>query len=95
MFRAGGLSLHYQQWMAIESNQLILSWIKNGVSIPFVSKPEPFISHNKLLSASEEIFVDNEIKDLLSSGAIQTCENAPLCVSQFHVCPDVEENYLW
>ena len=45
MFRAGGLSLHYQQWMAIESNQLILSWIKNGVPIPFVSKPEPFISH--------------------------------------------------
>ena len=67
---AGGMSLHYQQWMATESNQLILSWIKNGVQIPFVSKPEPFISHNRLLSTSEEIFVDNEIKDLLSSGAI-------------------------
>ena len=87
MFRAGGLSLHYQQWMAIESNQLILSWIKNGVPIPFVSKPEPFISHNRLLSTSEEIFVDNEIKDLLSSGAIQTCENAPLCVSPISCVP--------
>lgn len=88
-FRAGNLRNHLNAWSPIETPLPVLEWINSGVRLHFSKTPEGFILPNHLLSEKQEAFVDSEIRDLLTTGAIEECLNQPYCVSSIGSLPRV------
>ena len=80
-FAAGGIA--HKNWAGI-ANETVKNWVKFGVPIPFNSVPNDILLPNHKLSQVQVRFVDQEIKDLLASGAIEYCDN-PRCISPIGV----------
>lgn len=92
-FIAANIRHFYHNWVEIGTNNTVLSWIKEGVTLPFVHEPQPFILQNPELSKREVEFIDSEIKELLNSGAICACKDRPLCVSPVSCVPKKNKSF--
>ena len=81
--------LLHKAWQRIGTPPNVLNWIANGIHIPFHTHPECFELKNHKLLPPHVKFVDNEIKDLLSSNAIRLCDpgEIPYCVSPIQCVP--------
>ena len=86
-FHAGNLRNHSNAWSTIETPLPVIDWINSGVRLHFSKDPEGFVLPNHLLSAKQEAFVDRDIHDLLTSGAIAECLGQPHCVSPIGCVP--------
>ena len=60
-FRTAGPSQHLHEWVKIGAPPELLSWISDGVEIPFVERPEPFYLLNYKLNFTHGAFVAREI----------------------------------
>lgn len=85
-FKAGNVKNHTDAWRRIGAPPLIIDWVSNGVQLLFETQPERFFEPNHRLSKKETYFVDQEIKTLVSQGALVQCEE-PYCVSPITCVP--------
>ena len=92
-FRAGNLRNHSNAWSTIETPLPVIDWINSGVRLHFSKDSEGFVLPNHLLSAKQEPFVDREIHDLLTSGAIEECLDQPHCVSPIGCVPKKNKKF--
>jgi hypothetical protein len=69
--------------MKIGSPDFVITWITEGVPLCFNQTPSRIHLKNPHFSQNEMLFIDNEIHELLKSGAIKRCEKGevPWCVS--------------
>jgi len=74
-------------WSRLRLSDTFKSWLSHGVSIPFIATPLTFAVANHKLSRKYELFVDQELKELLKSEAIEKCSYKPMCVSPIGVVP--------
>ena len=58
-------------WERIGVSDLVLSWLKDGVHIPFISAPTLFELPNHKLNSAAELFIQEEINRLLQKGFIK------------------------
>lgn len=86
-FQAGTLTKNYAHWCDIGANQEVLSWLKNGVKIPFATEPDCFYLPNHTLSFKQSEFVKEELKTLVHAGAIERCSTPPKCISPLGIVP--------
>ena len=84
---AGSLRRFTERWTAIEAPATIISWLRQGVPIPFSRTPDPFFYNNRPFSQAEVVFIDSEIRNLLECGAIERCVSVPDFVSPLHCVP--------
>lgn len=87
-FRGSNLQNHFEYWEQITSNQKILSWIRDGVDIPFKDIPEPFHFKNRLFKDKEAKFIRQELRTLAEAGCISRCDSKPLFISPINVVPE-------
>ena len=87
MFLAGQWRNQAAKWESIGTSPTVLSWIQEGVRLPFFVEPEPFELPNKPLSPAQSAFIDTELASLVSSGAIRICSFKPVCVSPIWCVP--------
>ena len=88
MFRANTLRDNLSYWETICDNKTVLNWIRDGVKLPFSTKPEKFYLKNRKFTALEADFIDKEVSRLLKSGCIIQCQNNnPYFVSPINVVP--------
>ena len=83
-------------WSDISQNEILHQYLSQGVSLPFVSTPLPFqLQNNYAAFSSKEVnFITCEVKDLLQSGAIEVCKEAPQCISPIRCVPKKgKDNY--
>ncbi len=83
------LRANHSHWRDIGTTDTILSWLKEGVPVPFRKdiNPPRFPLGNPPLSPEHPPFVQQELKDLLQAGFIDTCQEPPRCVSPIKVVP--------
>ena len=70
MFHANTLRDCSIEWENI-ANQTVLSWIQEGVSIPFSRLPPQIQLTNHSLTKEQYDFIDTEIAKLLQAGVIR------------------------
>ena len=58
-------------WEEIGASSWVLSILKNGYALPFISEPDPKVFQNSVSALRNKEFVTNEILDLLNSGRIR------------------------
>ncbi len=85
--KANSLQSKIHEWEEIGAPKTVLSWIKDGVRIPFREKPVSFEYDNKSLSKQQVDFIDSELHNLLSIGAISKSDSKPHCVSPISCVP--------
>ncbi|CAH3153203.1 unnamed protein product, partial [Porites lobata] len=61
----GCLSLCYHQWVKLGTSGFILSVVRDGYKIPFVTLPPPKVSPNNHSAVTHSHFVSEAISDLL------------------------------
>ena len=54
----------------IGASRWVLSILRDGYALPFISEPEPKIFQNNVSALRNKEFVTNEILDLLNSGRV-------------------------
>lgn len=87
MFRAAQWHTHTDSWTTINPSFSVLSWIREGVPIPFVSIPPPFALPNRQSTAKESSFIEAEVASLCQSGAIRQTRVKPVCISPIWCIP--------
>ena len=70
-FQAANLRHHVSYWTTIGAPEEVLSWISEGIYIPFHSDPGSFHIPNRNFSIQQSQFIQQEINALLCSGAIK------------------------
>lgn len=86
MFKANTLRDNIGYWETISDNTTVLHWIREGVKLPFSTKPDNFYFNNRQFTALEAEFIDKEVSRLQKSGCIVQCRN-PRFVSPINVVP--------
>ena len=80
--------LNKQAWERIGASQTIIDWISSGVPLTFKEEPQPCKFRNIVRSSREANFIQEEINDLLISGAIcKVNENETHCVLPIKCVP--------
>lgn len=74
---AGRINNFYNNWTLITHNKVVLSWIKDGYSIPFSQKAHQAYIPVSSFSNSESKEMTIAINKLLELGAIQQCSPCP------------------
>ena len=69
-FVAGSLRHHVVSWTNIGCTETVINWISEEVTLPFQDIPPSFEFKNRNFGITESTFTNNEINDLLASGAI-------------------------
>ncbi len=87
MFKAAQWNAHYEEWVSINASATVLSWIKDGVPLPFLQVPASFELPNRSLSSTQAAFVDSELAVLLQSGAVRHSAQKPFCISPIGCVP--------
>ena len=67
------------EWDRLLLSDTVRDWLVHRVPIPFNSAPASFELTNHKLSRKHAVFIDQEIKELLRSGAIEKCRYKPYC----------------
>lgn len=78
---------HIHSWLNISAPEYIINWIVYGVELPFDTVPNQFELPNRQLSPHDNLFVDEEIVNLLRNQAIREVDFKPHCVSPISVVP--------
>ena len=86
-FRSVNIANFEQKWQEIGASEVIKSWVKDGVRLPLRCKPEPFHCKSRVFSESETAWIDQEIPNLVRSGAIERCAEQPKYISAINVVP--------
>ncbi len=84
------LSVNIEQWIDLGVSQTIESWIRHGVPVPLkpdIEPPKYFQKNTYKFSTTEELFLQEEIKDLMAKGFLEECHTTPQCVSPIKVVP--------
>ena len=92
-FTAGNFRSHYHKWLNIGTNDTVLEWIRNGVTIPWKQTPLQFELNNRVFTVKETEFINSEIQNLLVSGAIAVCTSKPTCVSPIGCVPKKNKSF--
>ena len=79
--------LNVRAWRSIDTNSTVLSWIEDGIQIPFVEQPKTFEIDNYRFTQSEVIFVRSEIERLVSAGFLTKCPAKPKFISPLGCVP--------
>ena len=66
----GRLSLCYDQWVKLGASGFILSVVRDGYKIPFVTFPPPKVSPNNHSAVTHSHFVSEAISDLLRTKCV-------------------------
>lgn len=80
-------------WEKIGAPTTVLEWLREGVPIKFVSKPNHTVLHNPKFSDLHRTFIRGELKRLLEKGAIERCIKKPMFVSPINVVPKKNKKY--
>ena len=91
--KAGSITGCFSKWEDIGTSSTVLSWIKEGVPLPFSGVPEKFEIKNGAFKAKEYRWIDGEISRLVEEGALQICDTAPDFVSPISVVPKKGGDY--
>ena len=75
------------EWDRLLLSDTVTYWLVYGVPILFNSAPAGFELRNHKLSRKHEVFIDQEINELLRSGAIEKHGYKPYCVSPIGMVP--------
>ena len=75
------LSKHLECWDKIETPFYIKKWISEGVTIPFISEPNPIELENYVASKEQEEFIDNKLTEYVSEHCISEVHEKPKCIS--------------
>ena len=86
-FQAANLRHHVSYWTTIGAPEEVLSWISEGIYIPFHSDPGSFHIPNRNFSIQQSQFIQPEINALLCSGAIKEVAVPPVCISPIGCVP--------
>lgn len=66
----GRLSLCYDQWVILGASGFIVSVVRDGYKIPFVTLPPPKVSPNNLSAVTHSHFVSEAISNLLRTKCV-------------------------
>lgn len=83
----GNLKRHVKSWVNIGTNETVLNWIKNGVTLPFIKDQDHLHARNHFVNKVQKQFITSEIKSLLSRGAISQVDYVPFCVNPIGCVP--------
>ena len=81
----GRLSLCYDQWVKLGASGFILSVVRNGYKIPFVTLPPPKVSPNNHSAVTHSHFVSEAISDLLRTKCVEILDHKPDIVNPLSV----------
>ena len=81
----GRLAFSYQEWAKLGASGFILSVIREGSKIPFVSSPPPKVSANNSSALKHKEFVSQAISDLFSSSCVEPLHHRPGIVNPLSV----------
>ena len=89
IFKASGPSSYLNEWINIGAPAEVISWLSNGVMLPFAERPKPFHIPNYKLTFTHGIFVAKELAQLIQAGSIVECDpcSPPKCISPIHCVP--------
>ena len=79
--------LKYDAYQRIGANDTVLSWILNGIPIPFKDIPNHCYYQNRITSAKQEKFVTAEIDKLVQAGTIAQVNTKPHCILAIQCVP--------
>jgi len=83
---AGKLSKHYEFWESdLAASSFVLSIVKHGYKLPFVSNPPPFYARPNASSLRNKTFVQDSIVELLRKRCIRETSNMPFCCNPLTV----------
>ena len=83
----GNLKRQVKSWVNIGTNETVLNWIKNGVTLPFIKDQDHLYARNHFVNKVQKQFITSEIKSLLSRGAISQVDYVPFCVNPIGCVP--------
>lgn len=92
------LSTNILEWQKIGTNSRVLSWIQQGIEIPFVEEPRSCWLKNRSFTKKETEFLDTEIAKLLKNECIKKVTDDydfPICISPITVCPKKNNKLDW
>lgn len=81
MFASNTLAKKILKWISIGASDQVLNWILQGVILPIDSDIPCFSLPNHVLTREQELFITNELKQLLQAGLIRKVAHRPHCVS--------------
>ena len=81
------LNVHINSWQNIGANETILNWIIHGAKIPFRGPPPQFERFNRQFNVQDATLIDEEVANLIQSGAIREVNTRPQCVSSIDLVP--------
>ena len=67
----GRLKENVSFWEEIGASSSVISILREGYALPFISEPEPKIFQNNVSALRNKEFVTNEVLNLLSSGRVR------------------------
>ena len=79
--------LRPEKWREIGASPMVLSWVSDGVPIPFTCEPESREFSNPEFNVAEKAFLDQESIALESRVVIQRVSERPHCVSPLKIVP--------
>ena len=74
------------EWQAINAQKNVQNWLKFGIDIPFLQKPEHFILQNRQFNKKDDVFLQQEIDRLLKQGVISK-DNSIKFISPINCVP--------
>ena len=78
--------LNYSYWeKTLCASSFVLSVIKNGYCLPFITNPPPFFAKNNLSSLRHKQFVESEIANCLKKSYIVEVSTMPYCCNPLTV----------
>ena len=89
----GRLKDNYDEWKNIGANDEVLTWIREGVSLPFKTEPTSYENNNHKFNVEQFRFADAEINKLLKSGAISQTEEKPFCINAIGCVPKKNKSF--
>ena len=89
----GSLKNHISAWQNIGANEEVLSWINEGIKLPFKNTPDRYEYSNHKFTVDQVRFLDTEINKLLKSGAISRSVNKPFCVNALGCVPKKNKSF--
>ena len=89
----GSLKRNVSAWRDIGANEEVLSWISDGIKLPFTKTPDRYECVNHKFSSEQVRFLDTEINKLLKSGAVSRSVNKPHCVNALGCVPKKNKSF--
>ena len=79
--------LNFDSYRNIGAPDHVLDWIREGVKIPFETKPNKCFFNNRVKNRKEEVFIDQEISKLLEQRTVAKVNYKPKCILAIQCVP--------